>query len=638
MGRLAKVFYPRLAATNLKKNGSTYFPYMLTSVCSVLTFYTMHALAANPGLAQMPGADSLKMILNLGVIVVGLFSAILLFYTNGFLIKRRKKELGLYSILGMEKKHIARVLFYETLFTAAVSLLLGLAGGLLIGKLLFMLLMNILQFTTPIVYTVTPDSLLVTAALFAAVFALTLLTNLRQIHLADPINLLRGGQQGEKEPRVKWPLLVIGLLSLGGGYFIALTVKSPLDALLLFFVAVILVIIGTYCLFTAGSIALLKALKRKKSFYYKPGNFIAVSGMLYRMKQNAVGLANICILSTMVLVTVSTTVSLYIGQNDILRNRYPLDMSVSCPDTPEAIQATNEVTIPVRYGYSSIPYITAFRDGNGFYSAVPEGMNATPADIAVIRVMPLESYTRMTGKEVSLEEDEVLVYTDTMTTFGANTLVLNHVPLRVKAELDDLPLAPKRKDPAQPTVHLVCRDMENQTLIYEQSFNITGGEEAAAAFSQAVKDAQDTIPGLRSDSQYLAKTSWYASFGGFLFIGIFLGLLFMMAAVLIIYYKQISEGYDDHDRFTIMQKVGMSRKEVHRTIMKQIRLVFFLPLAAAALHIVMALKVMVKMLGAFALTNTALIVTCTGVTLLLFAGLYFLVYTLTARTYFRLVQ
>lgn len=623
MGRLAKVFYPRLAATNLKKNGSTYFPYMLTSVCSVLTFYTMHALAANPGLAQMPGADSLKMILNLGVIVVGLFSAILLFYTNGFLIKRRKKELGLYSILGMEKKHIARVLFYETLFTAAVSLL-------------------------------------VTAALFAAVFALTLLTNLRQIHLADPINLLRGGQQGEKEPRVKWPLLVIGLLSLGGGYFIALTVKSPLDALLLFFVAVILVIIGTYCLFTAGSIALLKALKRKKSFYYKPGNFIAVSGMLYRMKQNAVGLANICILSTMVLVTVSTTVSLYIGQNDILRNRYPLDMSVSCPDTPEAIQATdelltrlareNEVTIPVRYGYSSIPYITAFRDGNGFYSAVPEGMNATPADIAVIRVMPLESYTRMTGKEVSLEEDEVLVYTDTMTTFGANTLVLNRVPLRVKAELDDLPLAPKRKDPAQPTVHLVCRDkevmlhlaeildMENQTLIYEQSFNITGGEEAAAAFSQAVKDAQDTIPGLRSDSQYLAKTSWYASFGGFLFIGIFLGLLFMMAAVLIIYYKQISEGYDDHDRFTIMQKVGMSRKEVHRTIMKQIRLVFFLPLAAAALHIVMALKVMVKMLGAFALTNTALIVTCTGVTLLLFAGLYFLVYTLTARTYFRLVQ
>lgn len=211
MGRLAKVFYPRLAATNLKKNGSTYFPYMLTSVCSVLTFYTMHALAANPGLAQMPGADSLKMILNLGVIVVGLFSAILLFYTNGFLIKRRKKELGLYSILGMEKKHIARVLFYETLFTAAVSLLLGLAGGLLIGKLLFMLLMNILQFTTPIVYTVTPDNLLVTAALFAAVFALTLLTNLRQIHLADPINLLRGGQQGEKEPRVKWPLLVIGL-------------------------------------------------------------------------------------------------------------------------------------------------------------------------------------------------------------------------------------------------------------------------------------------------------------------------------------------------------------------------------------------------------------------------------------------
>ena len=660
MGKLAKVFYPRLAATNLKKNGSTYFPYMLTSVCSVLTFYTMHALAANPGLSNMPGATSLKMILNLGVIVVGLFSAILLFYTNGFLIKRRKKELGLYSILGMEKKHIARVLLYETLFTAVISLVLGLAGGLLIGKLLFMLLLNILQFATPIVYTITPDSLAVTATLFAAVFGLTLLTNLMQIRLADPINLLRGSQQGEKEPRVKWPLLVIGLLSLGGGYFIALTVKSPLDALLLFFVAVILVIIGTYCLFTAGSIALLKALKRKRGFYYKPGNFIAVSGMLYRMKQNAVGLANICILSTMVLVTISTTVSLYIGQNDILRNRYPLDMSVSCPDTPEAIQATdelltrlareNKVTIPARYGYSTIPYTTAFRNGNGFYSKVPEGMNATPADIAVIRTMSLADYTRMTGREAALDKDEVLVYTDTMAAFGADTLLLNDTSLQVKAELDELPLAPKRRDPAQPTLYLVCQDKaallrladvmnkEDKSLIYEQSFNVTGGEEAAAAFSQAVQDASGAVSGLRSDSQYLAKTSWYASFGGFLFIGIFLGLLFMMAAVLIIYYKQISEGYDDHDRFAIMQKVGMSRKEVHRTIMKQIRLVFFLPLAAAAVHIVMALKVMVKMLGAFALTNTALIVTCTGVTLLLFALLYFLVYTLTARTYFRLVQ
>ena len=314
---MSKHIYPRLAVNNLKKNGSTYFPYMLTCICSIITFYTMQSIAKNPGLDAMPGAGSLGSMLDFGTVVIGIFSTVLLFYTNSFLIKRRKRELGLYSILGMEKKHIAMVLFYETLFTAGISLVLGLGGGMLISKLLFLLLLTILQLSTPIVFTISTSSLVSTALLFAVIFLMTLLTNFRQIHLSNPINLLRGGQKGEKEPKVSWPLAVIGVLALGGGYGIALTVESPIDALLLFFLAVILVILGTYCLFTAGSIAVLKLLKRNKKFYYNPKNFISVSGMLYRMKQNAVGLANICILSTMVLVTISTTVSLYVGQESM---------------------------------------------------------------------------------------------------------------------------------------------------------------------------------------------------------------------------------------------------------------------------------------------------------------------------------
>jgi putative ABC transport system permease protein len=323
-----KFFYPKLALVNLKKNGNTYIPYILTCIGSIVAFYTMVSIHSNKGLEKMSGFENLKMILFLGIIVIGIFAVIFLFYTNSFLIKRRKKELGLYSILGLEKKHIARVLFYETVFVMVISLSLGLISGILIGKLLFLLLLNIVHFKSPLSFHIDYWGLLITAGVFLAIFGLTLVTNFLQVQLSNPIDLLKGGQHGEKEPKSSWIVTLIGIVSLGTGYGIALSVKTPLEALMLFFVAVVFVIIGTYALFISGSITLLKRLKKNRKFYYQSRNFIAVSGMIYRMKQHAVGLANICILSTMVLVTLSTTVSLYVGQEGMRRDFYPLDVSL----------------------------------------------------------------------------------------------------------------------------------------------------------------------------------------------------------------------------------------------------------------------------------------------------------------------
>ena len=321
-------FYAKLAASNIRKNSRLYLPYLLACICTVAMFYIMLFISTNNGLGNMAGADSLILILRLGSIVIGIFSVILLFYTNGFLMKQRKRELGLYNILGMEKKHIARILLAECLYVATLSLSLGLGAGILFSKLVLMLLLNLVNFPIPFGFQISPAALSTTAILFGGIFLLTLLKNLRQVQIAQPIELLHSSNTGEREPRTKWPLAIIGFLCLGAGYAIAIFTKNPLEALLLFFVAVILVIIGTYSLFTAGSIAVLKLMRRNKRYYYQANHFTSISGMLYRMRQNAVGLANICILSTMVLVMISFTTSLFFGMDDALRNQFPRNIEV----------------------------------------------------------------------------------------------------------------------------------------------------------------------------------------------------------------------------------------------------------------------------------------------------------------------
>ncbi len=416
---MSRFFYTKLALTNINKHQKTYIPYILTCISTIAMFYMMHFMSGNPGLKEMSGGDSLIAILNLGNIVIGIFSVIFLFYTNSFLIKRRKKEFGLFNILGMEKKHISKVIVWETFFVTVCSLFVGLASGMIIGKLMFLLLNNILHFEVPLTYFVSTKSIGVTLILFLGIFVLTLLNNLRHIHLAKPIELLRGGQVGEKEPKTKWVLVLIGVAALASGYYIALVTESPSAAINKFFLAVLLVIIGTYALFTAGTIALLKLMRKNKGFYYQTKHFISVSGMIYRMKQNAVGLANICILSTMILVMLSTTVSLYIGMEDLLKNRYPREIEISANNISEeqaqvieqiiqeeAEKNQIEIIDPVRYRSADFP---AIREGNTFITD-PTTMESN-TNMSMIKLIPLDEFNQLQKKSATLKDNEVLVYT-----------------------------------------------------------------------------------------------------------------------------------------------------------------------------------------------------------------------------------
>ncbi|MEI3607560.1 ABC transporter permease [Pseudogracilibacillus sp. SE30717A] len=658
---MSRLFYTKLALTNINKHRKTYIPYILTCISTIAMFYMMHFMSGNPGLKKMSGGDSLITILNLGNIVIGVFSVIFLFYTNSFLIKRRKKEFGLFNILGMEKKHISKVIVWETVFVTVFSIVIGLVSGMIIGKLMFLLLNNILHFNVPLTYFVSTKSIGITSILFLSIFVLTLLNNLRHIHLAKPIELLRGGQVGEKEPKTKWVLVIIGVAALASGYYIALVTESPLAALNKFFLAVLLVIIGTYALFTAGTIALLKIMRKNKGFYYQTKHFISVSGMIYRMKQNAVGLANICILSTMVLVMLSSTVSLYIGMEDVIKNRYPMEIEVSANNISEeqaqviekiiydeAEKYQIEIIDPVRYRSADFP---ANREGNTFTTDRKTIQSFT--NISMIELISLEEFNQLEEQSAKLADNEVLIYTFEGEPVE-NTITISGQEFQIKDQLKDLSFSRDSSGMLTDGYFIVVKDEETikslypaeelelidwKDLSYFSGFDAKGSTEneiaLTRALSQKLKEA--SIDGY-AEGQEESKESFYSIYGGLFFLGLFLGALFIMATVLIMYYKQISEGYDDKERFAIMQKVGLSKEEIKKSIKSQVLVVFFLPLIAAVIHIAFAFKVITKLLALLNLTNIGLFVICTAATIFIFALFYALVYILTAREYYKIVS
>jgi Predicted permease. len=655
-------FFWRLALTHIGKNRKTYFPYMLAASATVAMYYIIHFLSRNPGLTTMSGGDALQKMLGLGTRIVGIFSAIFLFYTNSFLIRQRKKEFGLFNILGMEKKHIASVLWRETVLTLFISLFAGLVSGIVISKFMFLLLLKILHFRVPLERIVSLPSIKSSIFLFTGIFVIAYINNLRHIRLAKPIELLKGGQVGEKEPRIKWLLVIVGLCSLGSGYYIALTTETPLDALNQFFLAVLLVIVGTYALFTAGTIALLKGLRKNKSFYYQTNHFISLSGMIYRMKRNAVGLANICILSTMVLVTLSSTVSLYVGMENLLRNRYPKDVEINMNHLPKesapeiigrvqslAKERNIEITDPVHYRYGSLFLV---RDGNRFSSF--EGQMNEYGKSALIGIIPLEEYQAMGGNPASLADDEVLLYTFRGKEPSGSIKILDRT-FRIKERLENLPIKGLASALATDTYFLVVKEDNvildlyarlkatgykgDLSISYYYGFNTKGDAESEIAL---VKDIQKALAGasLSGSAEGLeeSRESFYSVYGGLFFLGIFLGTLFILATVLIMYYKQISEGYEDKKRFEIMQKVGLSKEEIKKSVKSQILQVFFLPLAASVIHIAFAFKVITRLLVLFNLTDVRLLAFCTAGTILVFGLFYAAVYLMTAKTYYRIVS
>ncbi|MFR7359135.1 MAG: ABC transporter permease [Dorea longicatena] len=637
--------YEKLAVTNLKNNRKTYVPYIFTGVLTVMMFYIIDALSRGKGITQ----DTLKICLQYATGVIVVFAVIFLFYTNSFLIKRRKKEIGVYNILGMGKRHIARMMAVETILTAGISILGGLVFGIIFGKLMYLLLLKILHNSVDMQFSVNRTAIVQTVILFAGIFLLTYLYNILQIQLVNPVELLHGGNQGEKEPKSRWLLVIIGVAALGNGYRIALTTEAPLEALLKFFIAVICVIIGTYALFIAGSIVVLKMLRKNKAYYYNPKHFTSVSGMIYRMKQNGAGLANICVLSTMVLVMVSTTVSLYAGMEDILDSRFPRDVSIVCKqadvDHEEIIErllkeqcekAGVKITDRVWYRYGSM---NAVLKGDKL-----ENVNQYYPDnhFYYVEMMTQDEYNRIEKRNVSLEEQEILTYT-TNGKCGKKQINIAGQNYQVKKELPEMTSQPKSTAEIYKTLYIVFANAEQieriEPFSYADKFNLKGDDgKQKEALEQIQNEFYEKIPDGTMESRMLSRSSFYELYGGLFFIGIYLGSMFIMATVLIIYYKQISEGYDDRERYQIMQKVGMSKKEVKRSIRSQVLSVFFLPLVVAVIHVAVAFKVMTKILGVLNLTNVSLFAVCTIITIAVFAVFYIIVYSITAKEYYRIVN
>lgn len=637
--------YEKLAVTNLKNNRKTYVLYIFTGVLTVMMFYIIDALSRGKGITQ----DTLKICLQYATGVIVVFAVIFLFYTNSFLIKRRKKEIGVYNILGMGKRHIARMMAVETILTAGISILGGLVFGIIFGKLMYLLLLKILRNSVDMQFSVNGTAIVQTVILFAGIFLLTYLYNILQIQLVNPVELLHGGNQGEKEPKSRWLLVIVGVAALGNGYWIALTTEAPLEALLKFFVAVVCVIIGTYALFIAGSIVVLKILRKNKAYYYNPKHFTSVSGMIYRMKQNGAGLANICVLSTMVLVMVSTTVSLYAGMEDILDSRFPRDVSIVCNEADTNKEETLQRLIKEQCEKAGVKITDRVRYRYGSMNAVLKGNNLEKVEqyypdnhFYYVEMITQEEYNRIEKKNVSLKEQEILTYT-TNGKCGKKQINIAGQNYQVKKELSEMTSQPKSTAEMYKTLYIVFANAEQieriESFSYADKFNLKGDDgKQKEALEQIQNEFYEKFPDGTMESRMLSRSSFYELYGGLFFIGIYLGSMFIMATVLIIYYKQISEGYDDRERYQIMQKVGMSKKEVKRSIRSQVLSVFFLPLVVAVIHVAVAFKVMTKILGVLNLTNVSLFAVCTIITIAVFAVFYIIVYSITAKEYYRIVN
>ena len=667
---MRKGLFLKLAVSNIKRNKGTYIPYMITCICCIAMTYMMFFVTQSKDLSvQVPNSAMVTSIMFLGIAVIYIFSFIFLLYSNSFVMKRRQKEIGLYNILGLEKGHIMKMMAVETLLTSVISIIGGIAVGILGSKLALLLLLKILHVPAQLGFYVCVPGIIVCAVMFLPVVIVTLFRNVHRVRLSQPIELLRSGNTGEREPKAKWLMALVGFLCLGSGYYIAVTTKSPVTALGLFFAAVLLVMAGTYLLFTAGSIAVLKVMRWKKSFYYKIKNFTSISGMIYRMKQNAMGLASICILSTGVLLMLSTTVSLNMGIEDSLSDMFPYDAgftfnNVTFEEVPRLRKAFDEAVEKEKVPYEEkvtqvILDISIARNGNEMEILTRD--TAASANVEYLTVVPEEEYEKISGKTVELKPGEILAFQENG---GKGNIALNGVDYKVKEWLKEKPTYERGNNIFYKTTIVVTKeDLQKMDALQKElagkdrgylklefGIYIEGGKEADIKYGNLLQEdlapLADTLQAEDGDMtpwfRYNIREEHYSSFytlnGGLLFLGIFLGFIFLVGAGMIIYYKQMSEGYEDKERFEIMQKVGMSRKEVKSAIRRQILMVFFLPLLMAVLHIIMAFPMISRLLGLLGMMNTELYILCTAGTIVVFAVIYAAIYMCTAKSYYKIVE
>ncbi len=663
-------FYPTLASSGMYKNKKLYLPYLLTCIGMAMMYYIICFLCKSKGVAAMRGGSEMQMVLSFGCGVIAVFAVILLFYTNSFLIRRRKKEFGLYNILGMGKKNLFRVLFWETLFCAGITLIGGLVCGILFSKVAELCMAKILATSGSMTFSIEWGAVFQTVILFGVIFVLLLVNSVRQIYVAKPVELMKSEAAGEKPPKANWVCALLGVLLLGGAYYLAVTIEDPIATMLWFFVAVIMVIIGTYLLFIAGSVVLCRLLQKNKKYYYKTNHFVSVSTMVYRMKRNGAGLASICILSTMVLVMISSTAGLFIGKEGSLRNRYPRNVVLDTQSIEEsyteqihqiAKQAVDSHGLLqqdlMNYQYLAVAGYQ-LEDQIIFDQSKLTSFDMTSySDVKQLFIIPISDYNRLMGTKEVLEDNEILLYS-TKTEYPYDTIALEGCePMKIKKEVPDFVKNGVDTSQVVSSLFLFVSGMEQMEQIFKAQSEIYGEnasflhdwygfdlsckeeemtaltEEIAAQIRQLQLE-DGSFP--RVNTECVAKERWsfYALYGGMFFLGGLLGLVFVLGAVLIIYYKQISEGYEDQARFVIMQKVGMTKKEIRKSINSQVLTVFFLPLIAAGVHTGFAFPMFQKILLMFGLADIPLLIGVAVGCYLLFGVFYVLVYRATSRAYY----
>ena len=650
---------PGMAVNNIRKNGSTYFPYIGVSIFALFTYFVFDLIQRNDVMMTVPKGAYAAALVMIGFVLLGLIMVPFLYYTNSFLIKRRKKELGLYSILGLEKKHIGVMMFWESLIIYGVVTVSAIILGLLFSRLVFLLLLNLAKMQVDVEFTISPVAIIDTLIFYAFITGLNLFVNLVQVGKANPVELMSDARRGEKEPRFVALWSIAGVLALGIGYRMA--VLSRLDNMIFtnFFLAVFLVIIGTYFLFTSGSISFLRILKGRKKFYYRPENFITISGMLYRMKKSAASLSNICVFSTMVMITVACTVSVYLGMDSIVSYRISRDVEVfySYSENPDLEQIRQQAALLAEKNNVLLkdelvfPYaeVKTCQEGNRMRDRRQDDnyMNWT-----IVKLMTVDAYNEMEGASVSLEEGQALIFS-TGADFLADRILMGDEEFVIKEELQSNSFCEKKvNDTFNKEYLLVVRDMDAVTragasfgvdgirdTTCRYGFNPSGEKENIDSFSQELNQYASEVTGFMGFSDHRERMSEQESmYGGLLFIGIFFGSIFLICLLIIMYYKQITEGFEDQKNFEIMQKVGMSDGEIRRTIRKQVSMVFALPLVGALLHTVMGMKMVCMLLGAINFFETNLLIIVSAAGCLGFACVYVLCYSRTSRTYYRIVK
>ena len=665
--------YFRLAATGMSKNKKFYFPYIFTCFCMVMMYYIIQFLRISDDFRTMRGGESMQMILEMGTPVIAVFSWILLYYTNSFLIRRRQKEFGLYHILGMGKRELVKILIWENLMTAVISIAGGLLGGILFSKLAELAAVRIVGNHLGYKMTIEPKAIYYTVSLFLAIFAVILLRMLILIFRTKPVDMLKSETAGEKPPKANWILAIVGLIILAGAYWIAVSIEEPMEAMLWFMVAVLMVIVATYLLFIAGSVAFCRLMQKKKNYYYKTRHFVSISSMVYRMKRNGAGLASICILSTMVLVMVSSTVCLYASIEGNLAKGYPQQFSVEMAsgssledkDREEKLKETvgqtiNENKIKLKETKEYHILSTACVKTDEGIKFEHENIKSLDS-LKMLYILTVADYNRLTGENLSLEKNELYVYLpdeayekDTFQVEGCGNWKNKGTPDNQFICGDDVEtlnsgvylIVPDEAvmdqfEAAQRAVYGENASSEKLCYAFDTDLSEEGQVSLVSELQNNISTLQlqdEQFPMVNVNARAVSKSDYYALYGGLFFLGILLGSVFIFGMILIIYYKQITEGYEDQGRFSILMKVGMTRKEVRQSINSQVMTVFFLPLAMAGMHTAFSFPIIRKILKMFAMNDEKLLILVMICCYLAFAVFYAAVYLLTSREYYKIVS